>query len=562
VCVGLLGFAGDGAGQVGVDASSLQRSLEQALPLHVPANVELQDESRVQVQLSYTVKHVSSEQTQRVEQLVKRHMRLLGTSSAGVAVYDVAPQDFEAELDTLYAQQFPVVASPHGDPAAEAAGTPPPAALLLMNLDKTRMNPTPSGTAPYVYRYRYARGGATQQWIARQRYIVADLSAGPVAYGSLEFGKETVSHSALPTVEVDEAAMAAAAAASSSDDDDTPSARPSAAAVSVKFLAELSSFVLSAMQHVFVGDIHWRNMHYAEKIVVPVVVFRNHRRFHPLRQGGGASTLAGGEGGGGGAAGPAAAGPVIDVQIDLGEIETQLRKLLLPEQELLLVSGAHHLHDHHQLSTAVFKALKQDSVYAATQGGSAAQRTNNAQRCSGSTLRFPTLLMHTLICLCCARPARFSLQPRPYLDSKILTGPVAMRGSRATTRYTCAAPAHNIVCVLYPVFAFVFVCRGARARLRRSDHGFVAIGRGGLLGHPVARPRGPSCRTSHPACLRAQLARTARGTAARQTTSARHVSFRKNNAQSPAASELLSLLFLSYEFSPSCCFGFILCVCI
>jgi hypothetical protein len=218
----------------------------------------------------------------------------------------------------------------------------------------------------------------------------------------------------------------------------------------VKFLAELSSFVLSAVQHVFVGDIHWRNMHYAEKIVVPVVVFRNHRRFHPLRQGGGASTLAA-EGN------DAAAGPVIDVQIDLGEIETQLRKLLLPEQELLLVSGAHHLHDHHQLSTAVFKALKQDSVYAATQGGgSAAHNANAREQCTGRAMQqwrnsdWKMSLIRILIpfSVCAWLSRLLSLQPRPYLDSKILIGPVRNARLAGNHTYTCAALLTSFLCCI------------------------------------------------------------------------------------------------------------------
>jgi len=189
-------------------------------------------------------------------------------------------------------------------------------------------------------------GSATQQWVARQRYIVADLSAGPVAFGPAEWGREAVTDTALPRLE-------------DSDRDTNSASAEAASTVSVKFMAELSSFILSSVQHVFVGDLQWRNLHYAEKVVVPLMVFRNHRRFHPLRQEGGSESLAD----------ESAAGPANDLKVDLGVVETELRKLLLPEQELLLVPGAHHLHDHHHISTAVFKAIKQDSVFTEGRNG-------------------------------------------------------------------------------------------------------------------------------------------------------------------------------------------------
>jgi hypothetical protein len=53
---------------------------------------------------------------------------------------------------------------------------------------------------------------------------------------------------------------------------------------------------------------------------------------------------------------------VNDFKLDLTVVKEQVKEMLLPHQELMLVHGAHHLHDHHQLSAAVFKALRQDAV--------------------------------------------------------------------------------------------------------------------------------------------------------------------------------------------------------
>lgn len=288
--MGLLGFSPDDSGSVRIDAPTLERALTQALPLQVPANVEAEADSRVQVHISYAVQHLPSAALRRVESLLQQHMQLVGRSSTGVNVYDVPVHEIESQIDQLYSEHFSGAASSDG-------ADRPPLVMMLLRPDKARMNPsnaTAGGDdAPYIYRYRYHRGGATQQWIAQQRYVFADLSAGPCAYGPVTSGEGSVRKGSVPLIpspsgEDGNNAEADAATAPSSQ---------SAGIAPVQFSSEVTSFILSAVRHVFVGDVQWRNMHFAEKVLVPIVVFRNHRQFHPLRQEGGTDTLITGEDG-------------------------------------------------------------------------------------------------------------------------------------------------------------------------------------------------------------------------------------------------------------------------
>lgn len=155
-------------------------------------------------------------------------------------MYDIAAEKVEPFFDSLYSSLV--------SPTAGSA-TVPPLGALLVNPDKVRMNPTASGRAPYVYRYRYERGAATQQWVARQRYVLVDLAAGPCTYGPSDTGEGTVSLGSVPLVDV-------------RPDDDQGGEN----VASVKFVSELASLLLSAVRHVFVGDAQWARSNSADKV--------------------------------------------------------------------------------------------------------------------------------------------------------------------------------------------------------------------------------------------------------------------------------------------------------
>lgn len=116
--------------------------------------------------------------------------------------------------------------------------------------------------------------------------------------------------------------------------------------------------VVSGVRYLFASDIRYSSIEYSEKVIVPLIVLRNHQRFDPLSQVGSDDTLAHG-----------AAGPVNDMRIDIRTIREEIESMLLPNQQLVLVPSVHSLHDHHHISTAVWKSLKGDTIHTATAKG-------------------------------------------------------------------------------------------------------------------------------------------------------------------------------------------------
>ena len=51
---------------------------------------------------------------------------------------------------------------------------------------------------------------------------------------------------------------------------------------SLRFQAELVQVVLSAVRFVFAPDIQFDELDFSEKVLVPILVFRNHRMYDPL----------------------------------------------------------------------------------------------------------------------------------------------------------------------------------------------------------------------------------------------------------------------------------------
>jgi hypothetical protein len=150
--------------------------------------------------------------------------------------------------------------------------------------------------------------------------------------------------------------------------------------VQPRLSAQLGSLVVSAVRHVFAPDIRYRTVDYAEKLIVPLIALRNHRRFDPLSQVGGKETLQPGEPLLSGRAcwtvfhaslhTAGAAGPVNDFRIDMQVLRDQLQRMLLPSQRLFVVPAVHGISEHRHIATAVFKALRQDTIHTAGDDGS------------------------------------------------------------------------------------------------------------------------------------------------------------------------------------------------
>lgn len=307
VMVGLVGFTGDGHLQAQMDSQRFQDSLVDYLPVIRPHCATTGAELAVEYRPHVSVK-AFADRARMLEGLIVAHAKFVNLDSEGMSVFDISAQGMEAQLGLIIGWQAKT--KQHG--------------VVLLNPDKARLASMLGVRGGKLsYRYRYDGGSPCASWISARSFVVVDLSAGPMVYGPTGAGDGTVGASSIPTITVEE------------DKGITESS-----------LAQLSAVVLSAVRHVFAPDVDC-NGQYADKVVVPIVVLRNHRRFNPL----------------------VAQGTKAEFKIDVPLIREQLESLLLPGQELLLLPVLEDLHAHPFLSTAVFKALKGDTVHTASQEG-------------------------------------------------------------------------------------------------------------------------------------------------------------------------------------------------
>ncbi len=97
---------------------------------------------------------------------------------------------------------------------------------------------------------------------------------------------------------------------------------------------------------------------------------------------------------------------VHDFFIDVTTIRAELKKLLLPHQELLVVTGTHELGDHHHIATAVFKAIRSDTIHSVGSDGvyraKVVPHIDSAvlEGTTTSSARAPSRLTHHVVCVC------------------------------------------------------------------------------------------------------------------------------------------------------------------
>ena len=118
---------------------------------------------------------------------------------------------------------------------------------------------------------------------------------------------------------------------------------------------ELGKTIFDGVRSLHAPDIAFETMNFAKRVLVPIIALRDHAAFDPLD-------------------------PelhyehadfknkdVVDetaneASVDLQAIEREVRKFLLPGQELVLVSGTHELHLHHHIASAIARAKRHSVV--------------------------------------------------------------------------------------------------------------------------------------------------------------------------------------------------------
>ena len=337
----LVGFDGDGQQKLSLPSNTLEENLQHSIFSHQPSSGDEYGEFsqlNAKFALQYEVTKASSNVLEEYEKILSTAMKKAKQDTVSifedVNTYDVEVQGpVEEYFDTLFEDEF------IGKPGSRTFGDLELDSLhgvIVVNPDKFRSDVFFSGSngknyVPFRYRYTYGGVGYTQSWIGRKKYTVIDLSAGPCSYGPVRSNEGTVASSSFPRLSHFKYEFMG-------ENDHESKGLPQYEVVS-----SLTSLIGSAIKHVFLPDISRETVYFAEKIIVPIVAFRDHQRFNPLLLNNGHTANKGS-----------------DVNT---VVRNAIEKLLLPDQELVIVDSLHDLDDHKQIFAALYSSVRTDTVY-------------------------------------------------------------------------------------------------------------------------------------------------------------------------------------------------------
>eukprot|EP00002_Diphylleia_rotans_P020835 TRINITY_DN4047_c0_g1_i3.p1 TRINITY_DN4047_c0_g1~~TRINITY_DN4047_c0_g1_i3.p1 ORF type:complete len:731 (+),score=150.19 TRINITY_DN4047_c0_g1_i3:88-2280(+) len=382
--IGLGGFRGDGAhgfdifqkiSHTPLDARpfyqnvmDLAQHMSDVYPNHVQHCLETEKRLLVQYTMDYSVYYLDPSELRNLEFMIGENMRYVGRELSRedrmsfVDVFEVDIRAVTRYFEVIYANNIYQgkpnfvhnVAAGHRFRPKEAYS------IMFLNLDKriifesylqtpnakatestrkpivvTAKNSAPKDyttlSKSFVYRYRMGEG-LSQSWISPGRFIIVDMSSGPVEFGNSDLGLGTVTSESFPSVINP---MIYGSVISNVSD---------VQQIALKLRAQIGSNVVSAIKSVFYPDIQAETIQYSEKILIPFIVFRNHERFNPLKDQG-------------------------DYYINMDLIKKEVSKLLLPHQEVSFIGGVHSLHDHKGLSLSLSKSIVHESINSISKDG-------------------------------------------------------------------------------------------------------------------------------------------------------------------------------------------------
>ena len=177
VSIGLLGFDGDGAWQVELDASELHSLLTRLLPERRPACGPAGEGADALYSLKYNVVQMRTGLPPLQKTLAAAFREALSAHPSEPA-YTVNIGDVSSHFDMIFNSYF------------AAQGSTAAYTVLVINPNRADMaglaNELPSRAgsrrvpAAFTYRYVESEGAPpTQAWVSGGRYAVLDLSAGP-----------------------------------------------------------------------------------------------------------------------------------------------------------------------------------------------------------------------------------------------------------------------------------------------------------------------------------------------------------------------------------------------
>ncbi|KAI3886818.1 hypothetical protein MKW98_017170 [Papaver atlanticum] len=339
----LVGFRGDGGFRYSLDIHKLEAFLKLSFPTHRPACLETGE----LIGIEHNVFPAGQQELIALERAMKKSMVPAGTARENefgreVPLFEVDAKVVDPVFERLYSYTFDM--NGRGGKSTEDMIRSVPSAIIVVNFDKVRMDPRKEldlrsvmyETIPgltedemkkqdieYIYRYRYNRGGASQVWLGSGRFVVVDLSAGPCTYGKINFEEGCVSSRTLPRLYnliFPKGSMAASV--------------PSTHNI---FMGQLGALISTTIQHVIAPDIRFETVDLARRLLVPIIVLRNHNLYNIMDDG-------------------------HNYSIDIQAIESEVKNMVSARQDVVVIGGSHSLHHHEKLAIAVYKAMRDQSL--------------------------------------------------------------------------------------------------------------------------------------------------------------------------------------------------------
>ncbi|XP_022722292.1 uncharacterized protein LOC111279598 isoform X2 [Durio zibethinus] len=347
VNVVLVGLNGDGGYRYAVDAPKLEEFLRMSFPSHRPSCLETEEPLDIEHHLVYNTFPAGQPELIALEKALKEAMVPAGSArefdfGREVPLFEVDATAVEPIFQKLYSYLFDIETEGY---SAKEMDRPAPTAIFIVNFDKVRMDPrnkevdldslmfgklTPltdedmkKQEGDYIYRYRYNGGGASQVWLGSGRFVVIDLSAGPCTYGKIETEEGSVSPRTLPRIR----SMLLPRALASVSDHTTHD----------NFMGHLAALVATTVEHVMAPDVRFETVDLTTRLLIPVIVLQNHNRYNIMEK-------------------------AHNYSIDIEAIESEVKKLVHDDQEVLIIGGSHALHHHEKLAIAVSKAMRGHSL--------------------------------------------------------------------------------------------------------------------------------------------------------------------------------------------------------
>ncbi|KAH7277852.1 hypothetical protein KP509_38G011500 [Ceratopteris richardii] len=341
----LVGLSGDGAYRYSLDEHRLGNVLKEVFPTHRPTCMETAQQLDIEHNFYYNVIPIGQPELFALEQTIKASMVQSGKARENeygkeVPLYEVEVTKVEPIFNSLYSYLFGYKAD---TVSAADMNKPLPNAIFILNFDKVRMDPRNETSDPdflykvtdlnseelknneggYVYKYRYNGGGATQVWLASGRYAVIDLAAGPCVYGKIETEEGSVSYRTIPRLR----------------NLLFPRGHDPVKNVLTQeiFAAQLAGLIATTIEHVITPDIRFETIDPTSRVLVAIIALQNHDKYDLFQSGHHRS-------------------------INVDSITKEVRRMLQPGQDVVVVSGSYSLHQHEKLAVAVSKALRGESI--------------------------------------------------------------------------------------------------------------------------------------------------------------------------------------------------------